>query len=60
MKDEIEMNIESRNVSFSPRYGGKDTKYQINNNATIMKSMEKNTIDIKKYQMLNYISELQK
>lgn len=32
----------------------------LTNNASIMKSMEKNTLDVKKYQMLNYIAELQR
>jgi len=30
------------------------------NNALIIKAMEKNTIDAKKYQMTNYIAELQR
>lgn len=66
LKDEIEMNIQSRSINYSPRYvDTKDKPAQTqgvstSNNYSIMKSMEKNNLDVKKYQMLNYIAELQR
>lgn len=58
------MSIESRSINYSPRYlNSKQEQLQKANltyNSSIMKSMEKNTLDVKKYQMLNYIAELQR
>ncbi len=43
LKDEIEISIESRNVSYSPKYSNikadQTQKASITNNASIMKSM---------------------
>lgn len=45
----------------NPRYAmGRDERYSATANVGIMKSMEKNSLEIKKYQMLNYIAELQR
>ncbi len=61
MRDEIEMSIESRSGNFNSFAGrGERPKGAVNPNSNIMKSMEKNTMDVKKYQMFNYIAELQK
>lgn len=61
MRDEIEMSIENRSGNFGSFVGrGEGAKGPINPNSNIMKSMEKNTMDVKKYQMFNYIAELQK
>ena len=32
----------------------------MSHNASIIKAMEKNTLDVKRYQMSNYIAELQR
>jgi hypothetical protein len=34
----------------------KTPQYNITNNASILKAMEKNTLEAKRYQMSNYIS----
>jgi hypothetical protein len=60
MRDEIEMSIENRSGNFGSFVGRGEGKGPINPNSNIMKSMEKNTMDVKKYQMFNYIAELQK
>ena len=66
LKEEIELNIDSKSINYGPKYmptqdkDQKTNKYSMSNNASILKSMEKNTIDAKRYQMSNYIAELQK
>jgi hypothetical protein len=67
MKEDIEMDLNRRtsNIpppSYSPK---KDTDYSIQrvastSNANIMRSLEKNNFEVRKYQMLNYIAELQR
>ena len=68
LKEEIELNIDSKSMNYGPKYmptqdkdqGHKNNKYSMSNNASIIKSMEKNTMDAKRYQMSNYIADLQK
>lgn len=62
MKEEIEMDIDRRTGSFLPRYreGQDHRQATVNSNANIMRSLEKNNFEVKKYQMLNYIAELQR
>jgi hypothetical protein len=66
MKEEIEIDLNRRATnlpSYSPK---KDTDYSSTprvhtaSNANIMRSLEKNNFEVKKYQMLNYIAELQR
>lgn len=66
MKEEIEIDLNRRATnlpSYSPK---KDTDYSVAprantaSNANIMRSLEKNNFEVKKYQMLNYIAELQR
>ena len=63
IKDELEMDINRRNTYAIPSHelsrGNKDGSWS-SSNLNIMKTMQKNNFDIKKYQMLGYISELQK
>jgi len=51
-------------MNYTPKYtpsrDNENNKYSFTNNASIMKSMEKNSLEVKKYQMLNYIAELQR
>jgi hypothetical protein len=66
MKEEIELDIDRRGTTYLPRYHNTDSgegqasRGKQPNNASIMRSLEKNNFDIKKSQMLNYIAELQR
>ena len=65
MKDELEMDIDRRNTHVVPKYepprGGRDgSTVSAASNVNIMKSIEKNNFDVKKYQVLGYIAELQR
>jgi hypothetical protein len=62
MKEEIEMDIDRRGTGYLPRYQSGDSgegvasRGVLPNNASIMRSLEKNNFDIKKSQMLKYIA----
>ena len=66
LKDEIELNIEAKTFNYSPKFSSSEDrsngmqKYSMANNSNIIKSMERNTLEAKKYQMSNYIAEMQK
>jgi hypothetical protein len=60
MKDEMEMDIDRRSNHLVPKYSDrKDNSKQVShttNNNNIMRSLEKNNFELKKYQVLNYIA----
>jgi hypothetical protein len=64
MKEEIEMDLNRRATgipSYSPKKDNSDyPKVSATSNANIMRSLEKNNFEVRKYQMLNYIAELQR
>lgn len=64
MKEEIEMDLNRRATSipsYSPKKDTSDfSKPGPTSNANIMRSLEKNNFEVRKYQMLNYIAELQR
>lgn len=65
MKEEIEMDL-NRRATTLPTYSPKrdsdhsPAKHTPTSNANIMRSLEKNNFEVRKYQMLNYIAELQR
>lgn len=67
MKEEIELDIDRRANTYLPRFHTQPppdlsptSPFPSPNNNNIMRSLEKNNIEIKKSQMLNYIAELQR
>ena len=63
MKDELEMDINRRNTHIEAKYEAPRSKDNFSgsaSNANIMKSLERNNFDLKKYQMMGYIAELQR
>jgi hypothetical protein len=63
MKEDIEIDLERRSSVFIPKYTPKDRNEhgsRVSHNNNIMRTLETNTLEAKKSEMLKYIAELQK
>ncbi len=58
MKDEMEMDIDRRSNHIVPKYSERKETQQLSHtsNNNIMRSLEKNNFELKKYQVLNYFA----